>query len=316
MEEDIKKEVEEPKVEEAVPEENKPYQVQIEDARQDLFKNYSKARRISNILMFVVLAAIVGIMFMIMSNIQWLKIVGYCSAGAILLGMILYYVLTRKRFPDKTRDYISFVSATLRNKMFDDQFDNVSYNEEEKFELADFASDGVYKDATGINSRNIVRAEYKGHHLTYGEVALLRPSTRKQQVPPLFVGRYVTLPNDLQFDGRFVIVYKNNKQPFDLPNNVEDLVVLEDKDDITVYGPEGADFRKTVKGTFLTELRKIKVENNLYNIDIVIWGGHSAAYISYDDVIMSFPFDKPFNYEAFEQSYKDLQAVIKLLAGE
>ena len=316
MEEDIKNEANEPKAEEAVQQENKPYQVAIEEARQNLFKAYTKSRRMSNIIMFVVLAMIVGVMFMIMSNIQWLKIVGYCAAGAIVVGMVVYYVLTRKKFPDKTKDYIAFVSTSLRNRMFDEDFKEVSYNEEERFTIADFAGDGVYKDATGINSRNIIRATYKGHHLTYGEVALLRPSTRKQQVPPLFVGKYITLPNELNFDGRFVIVYKNSKQPFDLPNNVDDLTVLEEKDDVTVYGPEGADFHKTLKGNFLTELRKIRVENHLYNINIVIWGGHSAAYISYDDAIMSFPFDKPFDHVAFDQSCKDMEAVIKLLIGE
>ena len=45
-------------------------------------------------------------------------------------------------------------------------------------------------------------------------------------------------------------------------------------------------------------------------------GCHSAAYLSYDDAIMSFPFDKPFDYDAYEQSFKDVDAIIKLLAGE
>ena len=62
---------------------DKPYQVVIEEARKDLYKSYSTSRRISNILMFVVVAAIVGIMFMIISNNNVLKIVGYCLAGAL-----------------------------------------------------------------------------------------------------------------------------------------------------------------------------------------------------------------------------------------
>ena len=311
---------EEPKVDEQpqqeVPQENKPYQVQIEDARKKLFNDYTVQRRISTILMFVILAAIVGVMFMIMSNLQWLKIVGYCSAGAIVLGMVLYYVLTRKNFPNKTKAYVEFVSDTLNKRMFDDQYTEVKRDPDEKFALADFASDGVYKEATGINSRNIIRATYKDHHVTYGEVALLRPSTRKQQVPPLFVGKYITLPNSLEFSGRFVFVCKNAKQPYDLPNAVDDLVVLEEKEDFVVYGPEGSDFHKTFKGNFLTELRKIKIENHLYNLNVVVWAGHSAAYLSYDDAIMAVPFEKPFDYDANEQSFKDVDAIIKLLAGE
>ena len=301
---------------EVAKEDNRPYQVKIEEARKVLFKNYSNQRRISNILMFVILAAIVGVMFMVMSNNNVLKIVGYSLGGAILVGMILYYVLTRKNFPNKTRDYIMFVSDILREKQFDEDYKDIKYNPEEKFELTDFTSDGVYKEATGVNSRNIVRAEYKGHHITYGEAALTRPSTRKQQVPPLFVGKYITLPNDLEFDGRFVIVLKNPKQPYDLPNAVDDLTVLEEKEDMVVYGPEGADIHKTLKGNFLNELRKIKIEEHLFNLNVVVWGGHSAAYLSYDDAIMAIPFDKPFNQQAFEQSIDDVNAIIKLLAGE
>ena len=105
-------------VEEKPAEEAKTYDVIIEEARQDLFKSYAKSRRISNILMFAVVVAIVGIMFMIISNNQVLKIVGYCLAGAIVVGMIVYYVLTRKNLPNKVQKYVPFVMQTLNDKMF------------------------------------------------------------------------------------------------------------------------------------------------------------------------------------------------------
>ena len=316
MEENNIKEKENLEVEEEAAEDAKPYQVAIEDARHNLFTSYSKTRRISNIIMFAVVIAIVGIMFLIIQNNNVLKIVGYSLAGALILGMILYYVLTRKKFPNKTKEYMEFVSSTLRNRMFKDNYSELNSDDAEKFELADFMSDGVYKEATGINSRNIVRGAYKGHHFTYGEVALLRPSTRKQPVPPLFVGRYISLPNDQKFDGRLLIVYKNDKNPYDLPNDIDDLRVLEEKDDVVIYGVEGADYKKIIGTEFLSKLRKVKLEKHLLNINIVFWGGHTAAYLSYDDTIMSFPFDKPFDYDGFEQSYNDFDAVIALIAGE
>ncbi len=309
--------IEEPKFEDEGEKEDKPYYVAIEEARKELYGSYSKTRKISNIIMIAVLAAIIGIFFLIMNNNPVLRYIGFGCAGALIIGMVVYYLLTRKKFPNKTKNYISFVANKLRDRMFGGkQYEKITFDESEKFALADFASDGVYKEATGINSRNIIRGEYKGHHFTYGEVALLRPSTRKQQVPPLFVGKYITLPNDLDFEGRFVIVNKNEKQPYDLPNDVDDLTVLEEKDGLVVNGPAGADIRKTLKGTFLGELRKIKIEGRLFNVNVVVWGGHSAAYLSYDDAIMAIPFDKPFDHAAFEQSFEDVDAIIKLLAGE
>lgn len=301
---------------EATKDDAKPYQVVIEEERAQLFKSYATTRRVSNILMFVVVAAIVGIMFLIMSNIRALNIVGYSLAGAILLGMILFYLLSRKKMPTKTKNYMELVSSALRNRMFKDGYSELKYDPEERFQVGDVAGDGVYKDATSTNSRNIVHGVYKEHHFTYGELALLRPSTRKQQVPPLFVGRYITLPNNLKFDGRIIVTFKNPKQPLDLPNCIDDLAVLEEKDDMIVYGPEGTDFRKIIKADLISGLRKLKIENHLLNVNVAIWGGHTAAYISYDDAIMSFPFDKPFDYEAFEQSFKEFDLVMNLIAGE
>ena len=195
-------------------EEAKPYNIVIEDARKELHKSYTTSRRISNILMFVVLAAIVGIMFLIISNNQVLKIVGYCLAGALVVGMVVYYIINRKKLPNKIKDYVPFVMKTLNQQMFSRQgFSELKNDPEEKLAMDDLIGDAVYKDATGINSRNIIRGVYKGHHFLYAEAALTRPSSRKQQVPPLFVGRYISVPNQMKFDGRFIFAFKNPKSP-------------------------------------------------------------------------------------------------------
>ena len=295
----------------------KSYDQVIEDARKDLYKSYVTSRRISNILMFVVVAAIVGVMFMIMSNNQVLKIVGYCLAGALLLGMILYYVLTRKNFPNKTKEYVALVSKTVNAELFSNQeFEEINSNPEEKLGLDDLIGDGVYQEATGVNSRNVVRGQYKKHHFLYAEAALTRPSTKKQQVPPLFVGKYVSLPNNYKFDGRFVIVIKNPKDPLDLPNGVSDLSVLEDKDEFMVYGPEGSNYHEVLDNEVISQLKKLQIGGHLLNVNVVFWSGHSAAYISYDDTIMSVPFDKPLDKAGFDQSIKDLLICLNALTEE
>ena len=295
----------------------KTYDRVIEDARKELYKSYTMSRRVSNILMFVVVAAIVGIMFLVINNNQVLKIVGYSLAGALLVGMILYYVLTRKNFPNKTKDYVALVSKAVNAEIFKNQeFDEINSNPDEKLGLDDLIGDGVYQEATGVNSRNVVRGTYKKHHFLYAEAALTRPSTRKQQVPPLFVGKYISLPNDLKFDGRFVLVFKNPKDPLDLPNAVNDLAVLEDKDDFMVYGPEGANYRDAINNKVVSQLKKLQIGGHLLNVNVVFWSGHSAAYISYDDTIMSVPFDKPLDKAGFDQSFKDILNCFNALTEE
>ena len=295
----------------------KTYDRVIEDARKELYKSYTMSRRVSNILMFVVVAAIVGIMFLVINNNQVLKIVGYSLAGALLVGMILYYVLTRKNFPNKTKDYVALVSKAVNAEIFKNQeFDEINSNPDEKLGLDDLIGDGVYQEATGVNSRNVVRGTYKKHHFLYAEAALTRPSTRKQQVPPLFVGKYISLPNDLKFDGRFVLVFKNPKDPLDLPNAVNDLAVLEYKDDFMVYGPESSNYRDVINNKVVSQLKKLQIGGHLLNVNVVFWSGHSAAYISYDDTIMSVPFDKPLDKAGFDQSFKDILNCFNALTEE
>ena len=297
----------EEEIEEQPIEETKSYDKVIEDARLDLFNSYSKSRRISNILMFAVVAAICGIMFMIISNNDVLRIIGYCLAGALVLGMILYYALTRKNLPNKVKTYVPLVTKALNDKMFaDSKFAGIETNEEEKLAMDDLVGDGVYVEANGINSRNVVRGTFKEHHFLYAEAALMRPSTRKQQVPPLFVGRYISVPNQMKFDGRIILVFKNPKQPLDLPNAISDLVALEDKEDFSVYGPEGTNYRSLIGNNVIDRLQKLQIEGHLLNVNVVFWGGHTAAYLSYDDAILSVPFDKPFDKDGFEKSLNDL----------
>ena len=309
--------LEEKQVAEEPAEEAKTYDVLIEDARQDLYKAYAKSRRISNILMFAVVVAICGIMFMIIQNNQVLKIVGYSLAGALIVGMILYYVLTRKNLPNKVQKYVPFVMKTLNDKMFTmPGFSSIENNPEEKLQMDDLVGDGVYVEANNINSRNVVRGVYNGHHFLYAEAALTRPAQKKQQVPPLFVGRYISVPNQMKFEGRFIFNFKNPKQPLDTPNAINDLKVLEEKDDFVVYGPENANYHDVIDNKIISQLKKLQIEGHLLNLNVVFWGGHTAAYISYDDAILSVPFDKPFDKDGFEKSLDDLVICLKAMSEE
>ena len=304
-------------VEEKPAEEAKTYDVIIEDARQDLYKHYAKSRRISNILMFAVVIAICGIMFLIINNLQVLKIIGYSLAGALVIGMILYYVLTRKNLPNKVKDYVPLVMRTQNERMFSmPGFSDIKSDLEEKLTMDDLAGDGVYAEANNINSRNVVCGVFNGHHFLYGEVALTRPAQKKQQVPPLFVGRYISVPNQMKFDGRFIFTFKNPKQPLDLPNNVADLSVLEDKDDFSVYGPESANYHNVIDNKIVSQFKKLQIEGHLLNVNVVFWGGHTAVYLSYDDSILSVPFDKPFDKDGFEKSLDDLVICLKAMSEE
>ena len=304
----------EPEATKEQPVEEKTYDQIIEDGRKDLFKSYSVSRRISTILMFVMLAGICGAMFLFIYGFQ---IACYILIGVLLAGMITFYIVNRKRFPEKTKNYVALVSETANKELFKNQgFAEIKTDPEEKLKMDDLVGDGIYSDANGINSRNVVHGVFNGHHFLYAEAALTRPSTKKQQVPPLFVGRYISVPNNLKFDGRFIITMKNPKQPLDLPNAVSDLVLLEDKDDFTVYGLEGSNYHDAINNKVVSQLRRIEINGHLLNVNVVFWAGHTAVYLSYDDAIMSVPFEKPFDKEGFEKALNDLFIAFNAITEE
>ena len=286
---------------------DKPYDQRIEEARLDFHKAYKTSRTVSNVLMFGMVAAIVGIMFLVLSTVKALQITGYILAGVMVVGMVVYYTFNRNRLPNKTKVYIKTLTDSVNKEMFNDKdFSEIKIDPEEKLKMDDLVGDGVYSGASEVRSRNVVHGTYKGHHFLYAEAALVRPFNRKQQTPPLFVGRYVSVPNNMTFDGRFIFVWKNPKEPLDLPNNVEDLVVLEEKEDFMVYGPEGANYHQVIDNKIISQLNKIEVAEHLLNLNVVFWGGHTAAYISYDDTLMSVPLEKPFDRASFDKSFNDL----------
>lgn len=304
-------------VDEGQPLVEKSYQAIIEEARTGLYKDYAKTRKISNIMMFAVVVLLAGIMFMIVSENPVLQVIGYVLVGLLIAGLVVYYVLNRKKFPDKTKSYVDLVVSNLNDRMFNDErFTDMVYNREKKLELPELLGDGIYAEAVSINSRNVISGTFKGQNFTYAEAALIKTVNRKKPLPPLFVGHYIAMPNNLKFEGRFVLVLKNVKEPVDLPNAVSDLVVLEEKENLVVYGLEGSDYQKVLKGNLIKNLSNLAVANHLLNINIAIWGGRSVAYLSYDDAVMSVPFDKPFDANGFEDACGNLGAILEAFAGE
>ena len=110
--------------------------------------------------------------------------------------------------------------------------------------------------------------------------------------------------------------FKNAKQPLDLPNAISDLKVLEEKDDFCVYGPENSNYHDVINSKVISLFKKLQIEGHLLNVNVVFWGGHTAVYLSYDDSILSVPFDKAFDKDGFEKSIDDLVICLKAMTEE
>ena len=73
---------------------------------------------------------------------------------------------------------------------------------------------------------------------------------------------------------------------------------------------------KKAREKFLKKIKKLNVTNHLLNVNIANWENRYAAYLSYDDAVMSVPFDKPLDAEAFEEACGNLKVILQAFAGE
>lgn len=284
----------------------------IEQARLAFSKVIKKNRIASYIAMAVVLLFAVGAVILIGMAQMALKITGWVLVGTAIVGMLVFYIVTRNIVPYATKEYIAVVNQQMNMRNFmDGQFTEVSTDKNEKMELADPVSDAIYTNISNIASRNVINGKFNGRTFKVADMGLY--SGAGKQRASAFVGKYVSYPNDLHFEGRYILVFKG-QVPTDLPSDINDLVILHEGDDMLVYGKEGNKFESDLGKEFLKEIKKISVEKHLLNLNVVIWSGHSAVYASYDDKIMTLPYQENYDKEPNEQYANDLLRVLNSLS--
>ncbi len=277
----------------------KPYDEAIEEARLDFSKIVKKSRINSYIAMAVVLGlAVASVVCIGLEGMVW-RIIGWSLVGVAVVGMLVFYILSRNYVPNATKKYVEVVNTQMNMRNFaDNQFSEVSTDKNERMELADPISDAIYSNITNIASRNVVNGHFAGRTFKVADMGLY--SGAGKQRTSVFVGKYMSYPNDLHFEGRYILVFKG-KVPTDLPTDIADLIVLHEEDNFVVYGKEGNKFESDLGKDFVKEIKKVSVDNHLLNLNVVVWSGHCAAYASYDDVIMTLPYQKNYDKEPNEQ---------------
>lgn len=286
----------------------------LEANRTDFYKLYNRQRRTSNILMPVAGLLMAGslVLFIAIPE-QWGKILGGCIIGATLVGMIIYYILTRNKLPNKSKEYIRNFALLSDNYVFEGQeIKNARVQLKKRYAIAEFLPDRVYKDVIDIASRNIVDFEYKNHNVTVGEVALYKQGQKKHQKALLFVGKYMSLVNDYHFEDRYIVNISGEKNT-DLPTDTEDLVVLKEQNRFRIYGKDGAKYEKDLGKELIRDLMDIDCKGTLLNVNVVFWAGHTGVYLSYDDGIVAIPLDKKLDVEAYKLLKKNIADLLKAL---
>lgn len=291
----------------------KPFVETIEEERKNIFKVYRSSTRRNNIIMIAVVAVFIGAFVLISRAEVWATVLGWSLVGVTLVGLVIYYLLTRNVYPRTSKKYFRDFWFLSNNYLFDsDDFSNCEIDLNEKYQLADVVADRAYKDVSDTASRNIVHGEYKGKKFTFGELAFYKAGAKRGAREVMFVGRHLALDNSLHIPGRYLVNIKGEKG-LDAPNDIEDLTMLIEEGNFIVYGEEGADPEKDLGKAFVKKLKDIKVVDPLLNVNIVFWAGRTACYLSYDDSIVAIPFESELKEDAYVFLKENISEIFALL---
>lgn len=288
----------------------RPYEEIVESARLDFVKVYNKNRRISYIMMAVVMLIAVGSVVLVTQKAMGFKIAGWSLIGAAVIGMLVFYIVTKNRLPNKTQEYIKLVNKIINGHNYiDKDVKDAATDEKEKLDLAEIIVDGLYKDLGNIASRNVIHGKYKEHSFVAGDLGLYNNAQGRRRTS-VFVGKYISMQNSLHFTDHFIINIRGKGNPVDLPTATENLATLLEEDNFIIYGPKAGDYKKALGTKLIPALRKIELDENLLNLNFVFWAGHSTAYLSYADEIMTLPFQNKFTGVANNKYRKDLYDIL------
>ena len=63
----------------------------------------------------------------------------------------------------------------------------------------------------------------------------------------------------------------------------------------------------------VSNLLSLDCSGALLNVNIVVWAGHTAAYLSYDDSIVAIPLDKKLNSASYQQLKKNIFDILEIM---
>ncbi len=295
------------------------FESEVEEQRKQYFEKANRSRLISKIsnAILIVIAVIGLVLLFIDPENDVYNYVGYGLTGGAILLLVIVYIILRFIRPDASK-YIAFITKTFNNYTYlDSRYSKVIADSNERIQLAQVSSDKVYLGISDIGSRNVCKGYFNKNQFIACELSL--GAKDKSGTSDLFLGKYITYENLLKFDGRIIINIKlsddGSIKNFDLPSDILDLKeVVKDKT-LTIYSSEGLHYQDIVDDKFLDLLTKFTVSNesHLLNINVVIWGGHSAIYLSYDNEILSLPYKNVFTKDNILKLAQDQLQALELL---
>lgn len=289
-------------------------QTTLEEKKGVFWKEYSKYKKINNVLLGVSVAVIIADYIWLL---PWNQIVGFVVIGVMLAGLLFYSSYMKKNISAKVNGYLEEYYSLTSNYAFEnDRLDNFKSMMQEKLQTNDFVDARILKEIVHSGSRNLVTYDYRSFQVKSADYVAYREVNKKRNA--VFLGKLFVIKADHSFTGRTVVYLKPAKEttiPNYGPDDVVDLFKVVDNDQMVVYSSD--------EHTPLADEKTLELMNNLtpnqYLIDatLVFENDLITIALSYSDELMAVPLKEAFNplpLEKFKQNVQDIHNILSHIA--
>ena len=275
--------------------------------------SYKKIRRISNIIMFTMMAIILVLLFVFGNNPTFIGV-----AIALVVVYLVGLFVTQKKIKDKlniestkvVNDYFTNLDSYITR---DTLFSDVKFNYEIKLPEDTFKNLRLFKDIYYVGGRDYIEGKFNDVPFVAGDNIIKTHGTKEdgsKQDYIVFLGKLFSFDKSLTSEGRAIIYLKGKS--LNLPTDIDNLNVVEGilDDKFVVYSNFDV---SNILNEIKEDLEKYSVNNQLLDMFISITEEKIGFAFSYADSVMSVPLLDPVNKEDLTRYTQDVDVMVDIM---
>lgn len=275
--------------------------------------SYKKIRRISNIIMFSMMAIILVLLFVFGNNPTFIGV-----AIALVVVYLVGLFVSQKKIKDKlniestkvVNDYFTNLDSYITR---DTLFSDVKFNYEIKLPEDTFKNLRLFKDIYYVGGRDYIEGKFNGISFVAGDNIIKTRGTKEdgsKQDYIVFLGKLFSFDKSLTSEGRAIIYLKGKS--LNLPTDIDNLNVVEGilDDKFVVYSNFDV---SNILNEIKEDLEKYSVNDQLLDMFISITEEKIGFAFSYADSVMSVPLLDPVNKEDLTRYTQDVDVMVDIM---
>lgn len=275
--------------------------------------SYKKIRRISNIIMFTMMAIILVLLFVFGNNSTFIGV-----AIALVVVYLVGLFVSQKKIKDKlniestkvVNDYFTNLDSYITR---DTLFSDVKFNYEIKLPEDTFKNLRLFKDIYYVGGRDYIEGKFNDIHFVAGDNIIKTHGTKEdgsKQDYIVFLGKLFSFDKSLTSEGRAIIYLKGKS--LNLPTDIDNLNVVEGilDDKFVVYSNFDV---SNILNEIKEDLEKYSVNDQLLDMFISITEEKIGFAFSYADSVMSVPLLDPVNKEDLTRYTQDVDVMVDIM---